>query len=673
MFHNQTSFKKYLVALGYSLLLALLMTSCQSKKQEFLHLSKQEYYDKVYAAFMGQIIGGTYGLVHEMAYIDAPGPDSLPYGWDYKPLWVVPGKTVTETLRHFGGAFSDDDTDIEYLYLLAMERYGVEPSYSQLAETWKRHIKTWVWMANRKAIRLMNYGHLPPASGRKDMNMYWWGIDPQIVNEIWGYTSPGMVGYAADKTEFVARITNDDFGLEPAIHYSAMYSAAFFESDIQKLIRTGYDILPEGSVFRAAIDDMIALHAKYPENWREAWPELHQRYYLDIPEFRRNAGDAILNGAASILALLYGEGDFQNTLDIACAMGFDADCNAASMCGLLGVIHGTQGIPHHLLYPVSEWELPFNDMYINRTREDMPDVKLTELTRRMADQGVATITMYGGKLDTINGNEVLVINPKAEFTTPLELLASPPIFYRVDSDTSIFLNRSDLKSTLDWKITHGSLPEGISLVNGVLKGRSTQAGTFEFDVEMARGSEKVIQNYTLYSLSDNLARTANKVLVAWEPDLANAQTESSGKPVSDPEFIRNGVTQPDFYSSFNPGNTVQKMDYYGYRWDNPVDVNALVLYTGWIEQHGGYFETMNVEYLNDNGQWIKVSGLSISPSPNFDEYVFTKAHYAPYIYRFDNVKTNAIRIIGKPHGRTSWNFDKVIYFTNVSEVQVYNL
>ena len=36
------------------------------------------------------------------------------------------------------------------------------------------------------------------------------------------------------------------------------------------------------------------------------------------------------NGALVLLALLYGEGDFYKTLQYAMALGYDADCNAAT-------------------------------------------------------------------------------------------------------------------------------------------------------------------------------------------------------------------------------------------------------------------------------------------------------------------------------------------------------
>jgi hypothetical protein len=155
-------------------------------------LSVQEYKDAVYASWIGQIIGNTYGLCYEFSFIDEPGPDSFPYGY----TWTL------ESLKKYNGAFSDDDTDIEYMYLTQMEKNGIEPTYYQLAEAWKTHVKSKVWCANRAALTLMHAGHYPPATGSMQLNPQWCQIDPQLVNEIWALTAPGMIKYAVDKSEF---------------------------------------------------------------------------------------------------------------------------------------------------------------------------------------------------------------------------------------------------------------------------------------------------------------------------------------------------------------------------------------------------------------------------------------------------------------------------------------
>jgi hypothetical protein len=148
------------------------------------------------------MIGNIYGLPHEGKYIKAPGPETWPYGYT-KNL---------DKLKKYNGAFSDDDTDVEYMYLLQMEKYGPEPSYSELREAWMYHIRDRVWLANRAALGLMHFGYTPPFTGNKELNPHWYQIDPQLINEVWAVMAPGMVSYAASKSDWAARITSDDWG-----------------------------------------------------------------------------------------------------------------------------------------------------------------------------------------------------------------------------------------------------------------------------------------------------------------------------------------------------------------------------------------------------------------------------------------------------------------------------
>jgi len=241
--------KKSVLALIIVVLL-LGILGCSQKPMK--KISVQEYQDKVYASWLAQCIGNIYGLPHENKYIDEPGPVNFPYGY---------GGNV-QRLKETNGAFSDDDTDIEYMYLLAMEKYGPEPTYKQLTGSWMYHVRDRVWLANRAAVAAMNFGYTPPVTGLKDYNPHWFQIDPQLVNEIWAVASPGMIQYSAEKSAWAARITNDSWGIDPTIHYGAMYAAAFFESDINKLIDIGTAALPPGSRFAETVEDMKALHQK---------------------------------------------------------------------------------------------------------------------------------------------------------------------------------------------------------------------------------------------------------------------------------------------------------------------------------------------------------------------------------------------------------------------------
>ena len=179
--------------LGALALLAALNLSAQ--EAGLRKISVEEYRDKVYGSWLAQCIGNIYGLPHENAYIDEPGPETFPYGY---------GKNL-ERLKRVNGAFSDDDTDIEYMYLLAMEKHGPEPTLAELAAMWKYHVRDRVWLANRAAVAAMIHGYTPPVTGQKEFNPHWFQIDPQLINEIWSVTAPGMAPYRRSAAPEVRR------------------------------------------------------------------------------------------------------------------------------------------------------------------------------------------------------------------------------------------------------------------------------------------------------------------------------------------------------------------------------------------------------------------------------------------------------------------------------------
>ena len=105
------------------------------------------YLDRVHGFWLGQIAANLFGLPHEMKYIDEPAPDVVPFVADF-----------------CAGGRADDDTDIEWMYLHALEEFGLDISYEQIAEVWKRCIISGqkIWVANKRARELMDEGVIPP-------------------------------------------------------------------------------------------------------------------------------------------------------------------------------------------------------------------------------------------------------------------------------------------------------------------------------------------------------------------------------------------------------------------------------------------------------------------------------------------------------------------------------
>lgn len=630
-----------------------------------LKISREVLWDKMYASWLGQMVGNIYGLPHENKYIDEAGPDAFPYGYTNN----------LARLEKVNGAFSDDDTDIEYIYLLQMQKYGPEPTYRQLTDAWKYHIRDNVWLANRAALGLMHFGYTPPRTGEKELNPHWFQIDPQLVNEIWGITAPGMIKYAAAKSAWAARITNDDWGIEPTIHYGAMFAAAYFETDVNKLVDHGLAALPADSRFAATVREVKRLYKQHPDNWRQARSEVAAKYYINEPSETKTIWNANLNAACGLLALLYGQGDFQRTLDLACAMGFDADNQAATMCGLLGVMGGTQIIPRNLLYPLDAagWTKPFNDTYKNVSRYDMPDASITSMTDASLAQAKAIITMKGGSVILENGAEHYLINTQATFQPPLEISFGPAPLMEAGSTVAETLG---IPADASSKVIQGKLPPGITLAGGTLKGTPTTPGVYPVTIEIKREKHTVQGTFNLLVRGKDLAREATGI-VSNVTRTNTASRDSMWLSVSselyapDVNVINDGTRRGRrsvFYSI--DGSHHARQDFYGYTWNAEKSIGLISYSTGSMEENGGWFTTLRAEYLADNGTWQPVTGLTITPALPSGSKPYNKPHFAEYLLSFPLVKTRGIRIIGDAGADDHW-YSRKTWFTSITELSVY--
>ena len=620
-------------------------------------LSVAEYRDKVYASWLGQCAGNIYGLAHEQKYFREPGPDRFPLGYSG---WGA------ARMKELNGAFSDDDTDVEYMYLLAMEKHGIEPTYGQLAEFWKRHVHRDVWLANRAAVAAMRYGVAPPYSGMQAHNPHWFQIDPQLVNEIWAVTAPGMVRYAVAKSEWAARIMSDGWAVEPTMFYAAMYAAAFFESDIPKLIAIGKAALPAGSRFAGTIDRMVELHRKHPDDWKAARLESLPLLYLQEPETTRTGTNANLNAALAVLALLYGRGDFQRTLDLACALGFDADNQAATLSGLLGIIGGSRGIPRDLLFPYPElgWKEPLNDRYKNVTREDLPDAGLKDIGARLAIQGEQVILLHGGR----RNGDFYEVDSDALFRAPFEFPAGPLPEIEIGKTVSYEFIATGAPESAKWRLAEGRLPAGLSFSDGRLSGvPAGPAGVYPVTVAIG----PLRRSVPLIVRGENLAPAAQRILTPIaKPDLAEARRLFLDTPAvrfaDSPEVLRDGKRRGDGATFLSLGaGSEPRSDHYGYEWDRRRQIGMVALTTGFIEESSGWFTDLGVEFRDETGAWKPVTGLrSVPPFPTGNEPA-AKAHFAEYLLLFDAVEARAIRVAGGVGAARGPRF------TSVSELGVY--
>lgn len=372
-------------------------------------ISEEDLRDKISGYWIGQCVGNFMGFPFEGTYLEEPVPVLVDryYSFDDDSSLAVNRNDLRGYCyilgNWYGGAFSDDDTDIEFVTLHAVEKYGLNIKYREITKMWKAHINRNIWCANRTARDLMSQGFIPPATGSKKLNKNWYQIDPQLVNEIWSMFYPGMVKKSAGRAEWGAKITSDDWGTHPTIAYAVMYSAAIFETDVNKLVNMTLKYIPEDSPFYEGIKDVIEWH-KQNDNWRRTRKLIFDKYY------RYKKGDLIApvsdvsslsNGLFGIMAILYGEGDFVKTTGIAVSAGLDCDNQAATCAGLIGVLKGASAIPSGLTLGMKGkpvWEKPFNDTYMNFTRDGLPiSNSITDIVNRILSIAEKAILANGGK------------------------------------------------------------------------------------------------------------------------------------------------------------------------------------------------------------------------------------------------------------------------------------
>lgn len=353
--------------------------------------------DKVRGGLLGQILGNLNGLPHEMKYIDEPGNVT-----DYVPA-----------LPH--GAHTDDDTDFEWVYVVEMQRAdSLILSPEQIAGLWKARINRRIWCANQYARQLMDLGLLPPMTGRSQLNPWSnFNISGQFLCETFGLIAPAMPQTAE---RIALNYTTVAIDLEPAQTtqlFTAMIATAFVEDDIDHIIDAGLTAVDRSSHLHAIIADVRTWHAQNPDDWRTTRRRLKDKYTAFGGSMRDFNGYE-LNTASTIAALVYGHGDFVETLTAAFNFGWDADNTAATAGTIVGVMKGYR-------WMMSQgWQIV--DRYENTTRDEMPkDETITTFADRLLELADKVIRSNGGRRTTIDGRPTYEIVTEApRCVMPLE-------------------------------------------------------------------------------------------------------------------------------------------------------------------------------------------------------------------------------------------------------------
>ena len=103
-------------------------------------------------------------------------------------------------------------------------------------------------------------------------------------------------------------------------------------------------MIPKDSEYYSVISFAYDCCLRY-EDWEDALRACEEKYH------RYNWIHAYPNACCEIIALIYGNGDFRETLHIITMCGIDVDCNAGMIMPLLAIQQGISSIPEELIHP----------------------------------------------------------------------------------------------------------------------------------------------------------------------------------------------------------------------------------------------------------------------------------------------------------------------------------
>ena len=416
--------------IAYTLII-FFFSQCSKMNENYTKINRLEYLNKLEGFWLGQCIANWTGLITEMDKIGIPidgkgggfytredwGKPDQPNLWGSNELSNTINYIYAEKDSIWG---ADDDTDIEYIYQeLLLNSPSLDLTGEQIRNAWINHIhldeENFLWVSNQKAFDLMNNGVIPPETSNPDLNPHYEMIDAQLTTEIFGFFAPTKPEIAMALGYLPVRTTARDNAAWISEFNIIMYSLASTKTEHktrkEKVIWMAKQArlhLPNNSYSAKMFDFVLE---QYNQNilWEDARNALHEKYQIRQEDgYHWATTDKSCNGCfaaginfgASIISLLYGEGDIKETIKIGALAGWDSDNPTATWGGLLGFMLGKNEVEK-----IFDKELS-SSFNIHRTRKGFPNQGIDHF-ENMALKGQLIVDRVvqekmGGKIDHQN-------------------------------------------------------------------------------------------------------------------------------------------------------------------------------------------------------------------------------------------------------------------------------
>jgi ADP-ribosylglycohydrolase len=337
------------------------------------YLEEAEILQKIHGAWLGRIAGCILGKPFEMSLsreqIRAYLQDANAYPLvDYVPAQsrndIRLRRDCVASMRGYV-RYAQEDDDLNYMCLAVklLEKQGLRFTTLDVGMNWLESIP-FLWTWGPEHVVYLNLAEaigeheaenidLESVTGFLNPGVEW--IGAQIRSDVYGYVCPGDPELAAEFAWRDAYLTHRKSGLYGPMWVSAMNASAFTLLDMEQIIRAGLSQVPQHSRFSEGIQQVMDW-VRQDQDWWKTGERIHEHF--DHYGF---AG-TINNACCVAAALLYGWGDgsdppgviFERAITIAVQLGYDTDCNGATVGSVVGMMLGENHLPH-------KWVAPMND------------------------------------------------------------------------------------------------------------------------------------------------------------------------------------------------------------------------------------------------------------------------------------------------------------------------
>ncbi len=289
---------------------------------------------------------------------------------------------------------NEDDMYVNMALLEIMRDRGLAATRDDYARVF-RESDFMLWHANGQARQNLREGIPAGLSGHPFYSPHADDIDFQIECDFIGLVCPGLPAAAAQIADQVGHIMNYGDGYYAGVFLASLYAASFIEAGRVRMIELAMRTIPNDCDYAAMLRDLLTWYAEAPDDWRATWQKIEDKWNSDLcPWAKTDTGrfniQGHFNGLYVITGLLYGAGDYIDSISICTRCGQDTDSNVGNCGGIMGAIIGFEGLPTEVKAELA----PYMDRDYNHTT--LSNNSASALCLQLA---LENIEQTGGRVD----------------------------------------------------------------------------------------------------------------------------------------------------------------------------------------------------------------------------------------------------------------------------------